>query len=104
LADVVALVSSEQNKLATKYLDEGNIELSRRVLRENVEYLNANGAMVPDDVRLKILSTANASQLDQLDGVTSNTDSRAMSTRKSQLFLQNSVDQQQRAVIEPSKP
>ncbi len=98
LADVVALVSSEKNKLATKYLDEGNLELSRKALRENVDYLNKNGAIVPEDARLKALSGANGLQLDQLEGVSSNTDSRAMSTRKSQLYLQNATDQQQRAV------
>ncbi len=104
LADVAALVSSENNKLATKYLDEGNLEMSRKVLQENVQYLNQNGAMVPEDARLSKLSTANTSQLMQLDGVSSNKDDRAMSARKSQLFLQNGIDTQQRAVSEPSKP
>lgn len=104
LADVVALVSSENNKLATKYLDEGNLEMSRKVLRENVEYLNKNGAMVPEDKRLMGLSGANSMQLNQLEGVNSNKDDRAMSARKSQLYLQNGIDQQQRAISEPSKP
>ncbi len=104
LADVVALVSSENNKLATKYLDEGNLEMSRKVLRDNVEYLNKNGAIIPEDKRLLHLSGANSGQLLQLEAAGSNQDESAMSARKSQLFLQNGIDTQQRAISEPSKP
>jgi Ca-activated chloride channel homolog len=104
LADVVALVSSENNKLATKYLDEGNLEMSRKVLRDNVEYLNKNGSMVPEDKRLRGLSTANAGQLHLLEAAGSNKDESALSARKGQLFLQNGIDTQQRTVTEPSKP
>jgi Ca-activated chloride channel family protein len=104
LADVVALVSSENNKLATKYLDEGNLEMSRKVLRDNVEYLNKNGAMVPEDKRIMNISGSNAGQLRLLEAANSNRDESALSARKSQLFLQNGIDTQQRAVGEPSKP
>jgi hypothetical protein len=104
LADVVALVSSENNKLATKYLDEGNLEMSRKVLRDNVEYLNKNGAMVPEDKRIMNISGSNAGQLRLLETANSNRDESALSARKSQLFLQNGIDTQQRAVGEPSKP
>ena len=50
LADVVALVSSEQNKLATKYLDEGNLRRCREVLDGNVKFLNVE--------RLHVLCTS----------------------------------------------
>lgn len=102
LADVVALVSSEQNKLATKYLDEGKLELSRQVLRDNIHYLDKNSNLVPNDKRLKVLVTGNNGQLLLLEEAKSNTDSKAMSSRKSQLFLQNTIDQQQS--ITPAAP
>ena len=95
LADVVILVSNEQNKLATKYLDEGKIELSRKTLRDNAGYLNGNAMLVPEDPRLPKLGTFNTIQAAQLDGATSNTDAGAMSARKSQLYLQNGTEQQQ---------
>jgi len=97
-ADVVALISSENSKLATKYLDEGNVLRCREVLQENVDYLKANGVLLGNDKRLKELEVQNGGQLDQLKDVSGNTDSRALSARKSQLYLQNAIDQQQRTV------
>lgn len=94
-ADVVALISSENNKLATKYLDEGNVMRCREVLQENVDYLKANGVLLGNDKRLKELEVQNGGQLNQLMDVSGNTDSRAQSARKSQLYLQNAIDQQQ---------
>ncbi len=104
MADVVALVSNEQNKLATKYLDEGKLELSRKVLRENVDYLKSNSALVPEDKRLMFLSGSNNGQLQQLEGVMSNADERAATVRKGQLFLQNATEQQQRVAEPSAKP
>jgi len=102
LVDVVALVSSERNKLATKYLDEGKLELSRKTLRDNVDYLSKNAALVPNDKKLAPLSVSNSVQLEQLNEATSTTDANAMLSRKGQLNLQNSLDQQQRSAT-PAK-
>ncbi len=96
MADVVALVSSEQNKLATKYLDEGDLLKCRSILQLNVEYLDANALLIPNSDRLNMLSTLNGFQLEQLDGVTSNKDEKANVTRKYFRAYQNQVDQQQK--------
>ncbi|MEQ9411614.1 MAG: VWA domain-containing protein [Fuerstiella sp.] len=103
LADVVALVSSEQNKLATKYLDEGNLPMCRQVLKENAEYLNVNALMCPtDESRLKGLAMQNYFQLEQLKGVVSNKDEKANYARKSFRGYQSEVDLQQRAKSSPA--
>lgn len=96
LADVVALVSSEQSKMATTYLDQGNLLECRRVLKDNVDFLNTNAELCPADSRLKDLAAMNGIQLDQLMDVTSNTDEKANLTRKRFRLYQNSVDSQQR--------
>lgn len=97
LADVVALVSSEKNKLATKYLDEGNLLMCRTTLRENAEFLRTNAALIPEDsVRLENLAEANQFQYQQLEGVGSNRDDRAVSVRKSSREYQNRIDVQQK--------
>jgi uncharacterized protein YajQ (UPF0234 family) len=94
----VALFSSEQNKLATKYLDAGDLMKCRQVLKENVDYLNINAMLCPkDSVRLKGLAVQNDFQLEQLQGVTSNKDAKANLARKSFRYYQNAVDVQQRA-------
>ena len=94
LADVVALVSSEQSKLATRFLDDGDIRKCREVLQSNVDFLQTNAAMCPTDDRLKELTKQNGLQLESLDGVTSNRDARANAFRKSQRALSYSVDLQ----------
>lgn len=97
LADVVSLVSSEKSKLATKYLDLGNLEACREVLRANVRYLNLNAKNLPADKdRLTALAIQNSFQLRDLEGVESNKDKRANRARKSQRGYQSLVDQQQR--------
>jgi Ca-activated chloride channel family protein len=104
LADVAALVSSENNKLATKYLDEGNLLRCREILKDNVDFLNVNSAIVPNDERLKVLSQWNGGQLSQLEGVADNTDDRARGARKLQIEYQNAADSQQRSAGSPAKP
>lgn len=96
MADVVALVSSEQNKLATKYLDEGDLLKCRSILQQNVRYLDANALLIPESDRLTRFSALNQLQLEQLDGVTSNKDEKANVTRKFFRSYQNQVDQQQK--------
>jgi Ca-activated chloride channel family protein len=95
LADVVALVSSEQSKIATKFLDEGDLAKCRVALQENGAFLMSNALLCPTDVRLKELSQANLWQQKQLDGVTSNKDTAANTYRKAQRALSYGVDQQQ---------
>lgn len=98
LADVVALVSSDQNKLATQFLDQGNLTGCRQVLKDNVDFLMLNAYMCPtDETRLKSLALQNTIQLQQLDGVVSNRDAKANLTRKSLRAYSNEVDNQQRA-------
>ena len=102
LADVVALVSSENNRLATKYLDDGDLELSRLTLIKNADYLRSNSVLLPAARgRLSRYATGNTLQAELLDGVTSNKAKGAIAARKSGRALQNEIEQQQRAV--PSK-
>jgi Ca-activated chloride channel family protein len=97
LADVVALVSSEKNKLATRYLDEGNLEMCRLTLTENAGYLQCNSVLIPEaKERLSELARSNERQADQLEGVTSNKDEKAISVRKGGRAYQNQLDLQQR--------
>ena len=85
MADVVALVSSEENKLATRYLDEGNLEMSRQILKRNVDYLTEYESLVPNMPRLRQLSEMNGVQLQQLEGVTSK-DDRQIRTLVDKIF------------------
>ena len=101
LGDVVALVSNEKNKLATKYLDEGDLMKCRAVLRENGKYLETNSALIPGDKRLSDLSRSNYLQADELEGVTSKDDSRAVRSRKFGRSVQSAVESQR--AIDPSE-
>lgn len=104
LADVVALVSSEQNKIATKFLDEGDLLRCRQVLKENGDFLATNAALCPTDSRLKELSVANMMQQSQLENVKSNSEPGANVYRKGQRALSYRVDQQQSVVPTPPTP
>lgn len=97
LADVVALVSSEQNKLATRFLDEGNLTGCRLVLNKNAEFLKVNAFKCPEDAeRLNRLSLQNSMWFSVLDGVKSKSAPAANQVRKSFRGYQSEVDQQQR--------
>ncbi len=99
LPDVVALVPNERNKMATKYLDEGNLEKCRVTLTEKAFFLRSNAANLPEHaVRLKKLAEINADQAGQIDGVKDNFAPAAISLRKANRAYQNQVDQQQRSV------
>jgi Ca-activated chloride channel family protein len=98
LADVVALVSSEQNKLATIYLDQGNLAGCRQVLQENVDFLKVNSFKCPENSkRLEALAKQNFFQLSKLQGVESKDAPAANLVRKSSRAYQSEVDLQQRA-------
>ncbi len=97
LADVVALVSSEQNKLATRFLDEGNLEGCRLVLDKNANFLRDNAHKCPDDEdRLNILSSQNRAWYSRLNSIGSVNAPEAKSVRKGFREYQSEVDQQQR--------
>jgi Ca-activated chloride channel family protein len=104
MADVVALVSSEQNKLATKYLDEGNLRDCKLVLSKNVEFLNVNAARcAPAEAeRLKGLAVQNDYQLQEIQKATSKDDVSANRARKYFRGYQNEVDLQQRIKSAPA--
>ena len=98
LADVVALVSSEQNKLATVYLDQGNFAGCRQVLQENVDFLKVNAYKCPENAdRLESLAKQNFFALEKLKGVESKSAPASNLVRKSFRSYQSEVDLQQRA-------
>lgn len=98
LADAVALISSEQNKLATAFLDQGDLMQCRAVLQQNVDFLKSNALLIPGEAkRLEGLAAQNDLQLNQLLDVNSNTDIKANAARKSFRGYQSEVDLQQRA-------
>jgi len=94
MADVVALVASEQNKMATDLLDRGDILGCRKSLEENALFLNAN-AVAYESESLKELAKSNLDQLGRLKDVTSNAAPEAKSARKIMRFLQSETDSQQ---------
>ena len=96
LEDVVALVSNEQNKLATEYLDAGDLLNCRRTLTLNRDYLKENADLLKSD-RLSILSVGNDMQIRQLDRDDSNV------ARKGMRFLQQAVESQQRVEPPPAR-
>lgn len=99
LADVVALVSSEQSKLATKFLDEGNLRGCREVLQKNVYFLKSNALLCEpqDELRLQSLARQNSVQLQQVQMAKDKNDEAARFARKSFRGYQSEVDLQQRA-------
>ncbi|MDA1229484.1 MAG: VWA domain-containing protein [Planctomycetota bacterium] len=100
MADVVALVASEQNKMATDLLDRGDLEGCRRSLEENALFLNTN-ADAYNCPSLKELAELNLDQLKGLSDVTSNAAPAAARARKSMRGYQIESDSQQ---VKPAKP
>ncbi|MFY9256892.1 MAG: VWA domain-containing protein [Fuerstiella sp.] len=104
MADVVALVSSEQSKLATIYLDQGNFAACRSVLRSNVDFLKVEAYKCPENEgKLNALALQNSWQLKQLENVTSKDDEAANRARKSFRGYQSEVDNQQRVKSQSDK-
>ena len=104
MADVVALVSSEQSKLATIYLDQGNLAACRMVLQGNVDFLKVEAFKCPENEgKLNALALQNSWQLRQLENVTSKDDEAANRARKSFRGYQSEVDNQQRAKSQSDK-
>lgn len=100
MADVVALLANERNKLATQFLDQGDIEACRRTLQENAFYLSENGAELKNEA-LEIFAETNRSQLKRLEGITSNAAPAAVLLRKGQRDSQLKVEQQAPSAVKP---
>ena len=100
MADVVALLANERNKLATQFLDQGDIEACRRTLQENAFYLSENGAELKNDA-LEIFAETNRAQLKRLEGITSNAAPAAVLSRKVQRDSQLKVEQQAPSAVQP---
>lgn len=100
MADVVALVASEQNKIATDLLDRGDLEECRKSLEQNAVFLNTNADAYKSPA-LKELAESNLDQLKRLKDATSNADPAALGARKGMRNYQNRSDSQQAL---PPKP
>jgi Ca-activated chloride channel homolog len=101
MANVVALISSEQNKLATRLLDQGDVAGCRLILQENGVWLK-NNALVLKRPELDVLAITNEAQLKILDGVSAPSEPGAVEARKGMRRYQIGVDTQQK--VDPQKP
>lgn len=90
LEDVVALVANEQNKLATDYLDAGDLVRCRETLTANGAFLRDNADLLGSD-RLRGYSAGNLIQLQRLE------EGDSSGSRKAMRGLQSEVQSQQRA-------
>ncbi|MCA9010619.1 MAG: VWA domain-containing protein [Planctomycetaceae bacterium] len=100
MADVVALVASEQNKLATDLLDRGDIMGCRKSLEANALFLDLNAEKFESET-LNELARENRDQVQRLQGVTSNSAPAAQSARKSMRGYQYESDSQQSKTAKP---
>ncbi len=100
MADVVALVASEQNKLATDLLDRGDLEGCRKSLEENALFLNTNSDAYKAP-SLKELADSNLEQLQRLKKADSKDAPAALSARKSMRGYQIESDSQQTKAAKP---
>lgn len=97
MADVVTLVSSEQTKLATKYLDEGDLIKCQEALQSNVDYLRANALVCPSDKdRLERLADDNFERIIEVESVKTKNDVYWSRARKNLRGYQQENDLQQR--------
>lgn len=90
LEDVVALVANEQNKLATDYLDAGDIMKCREVLTTNSFFLKDNADLLGSE-KLRGYYLGNGVQLKRLE------EGDATGSRKAMRGLQQEVEAQQKA-------
>jgi len=97
MADVAALVANETNKLATKFLDEGDHAQCIILLNRNSAYLKENSALAPGNKKLQALYRLNRDQVGQVSRRDTN---RA---RKSMRESQYKVESQQALERPPKK-
>lgn len=84
--DVVVLVSNEKSKLATIYLDQGDLAKCQEVLTENGRFLKVNSYLCPPSPKLEAIYSTNAIQQQQVEA---NDVNRA---RKSMRDVQGKLD------------
>jgi Ca-activated chloride channel family protein len=89
MEDVVALVANEQNKLATDYLDAGDIMKCREVLSSNSIFLKENARLLESE-KLGVYIEGNTLQLKRLE------EGDAASSRKLMRGLQQATEAQQK--------
>jgi Ca-activated chloride channel family protein len=100
MADVVALIASEQNKIATEMLDQGNLAECRKVLKDNAAFLSTNSVLLQCP-SLESYAESNRIQLKRLEGVESKFAPGAVSSRKIQRDYQLKIDQQAPSGVNP---
>ena len=93
MADVVALVANEQNKLAVELLDQGDLAACRKTLEDNTRFLSINAVQLESE-SLEKDALSNSAQLKQLEGATSNEARGAVLSRKAARDYQLKADQQ----------
>lgn len=93
MADVVALVASEQNKLAIELLDQGDVAACRKTLEDNMRFLSINAVQLRSE-SLEKDALQNSIQLKELEGVTSNAAPGAVRSRKVGRDYELKADQQ----------
>ena len=97
MADVVTLISSEQSKLATQYLDDGDLEKCKTTLRSNSEILSQYALECPSESeRLNGLADDNRQRLIEVEKAKSKNDVNANRARKNLRSYQQENDLQQR--------
>ncbi len=101
MADVVALIASEKNKLATQLLDQGDLVGCRRILSDNSMYLKENGLLL-ESPKLDMFFQENFRQLKALEGAAAPSAPGAVSARKGMRFIQNAAEFQQE--VRPAAP
>ncbi len=96
MADVVTLVSSEQTKLATKYLDDGDLEKCKITLKSNADTLNRFALQYPEESdRFESLATDNIYRLKEVSAAKDKNDINANRARKNMRSYQLENDLQQ---------
>lgn len=103
MADVVALVASEQSRLATELLDQGDIAGCRRTLQQNVDFLSTNADLF-NSPKLETSAEWYRFQLKELEGVSSNSAPGAVRARKVARDYELKTEQQATSASSPPKP
>lgn len=94
MADIVAMIGSEQSKLATQLLDQGDVDGCRAMLDQNRKFLAWYAAELQCE-KLEESAKLNGRQLEALNGVQSNDAPAAVLSRKEMRAYQFNSDQQQ---------
>jgi Ca-activated chloride channel family protein len=92
MEDVIALVANEQNKLATSFLDQGDLLKCRETLISNAAFLEENAKKLGSDRLLQYydLNVLQANQVEQRD---TNRARKAMRASQIQLDIQQNSAQ-----------